>query len=82
MNTAKNSTKRHPKQQLPEHVDNIQPIAISVEEAAKAAGVGRTLIYEALSKNELASLKAGRRRLIRVEALRAWLRDLEQQTAA
>ncbi len=49
------------------------PIAISINEAARLAGVGRTRIYQALGYGELPSIKLGRRRLIRVAAVEAWL---------
>jgi hypothetical protein len=66
-----------------------EPEALNVKEAAARAGVSRTLLYEALSP-ELAeqrgwpilpSIALGGRRLIRVEALRAWLAALESRTA-
>jgi excisionase family DNA binding protein len=53
-------------------------LAVSVEHAAKITGIGRTGIFEAIRKKELASLKAGKRRLVRMEALREWLRRLEE----
>jgi excisionase family DNA binding protein len=34
---------------------------------------GRTTIYEALGSGALKSIKIGKRRLITIEALRAWL---------
>lgn len=48
-------------------------LAVSVIEAAGLAGVGRTTIYEAIQDGTLKSLKIGKRRLIRTEALRDWL---------
>lgn len=50
-----------------------EPLAVSPAEAARLAGVGRTSIYGALGSVALKSLKIGRRRLIPVESLRAWL---------
>lgn len=52
-------------------------LALSPAEAARAAGVGRTTLYLALSAGDLKSFRFGRRRLIRVEALEQWLRSLE-----
>ena len=54
-----------------------RPLALSPADAARAAGVGRTSLYLALSSGELKSFKFGRRRLIRIEALEHWLRQLE-----
>jgi excisionase family DNA binding protein len=52
-------------------------IAVSTDEAADLAGIGRTTIYEAIRSGDLKSLKIGRRRLIRVDALHDWLAELE-----
>ena len=47
--------------------------AVSPAEAARRAGLGRTTIYSALKDGQLKSLKIGARRLIMVDALKAWL---------
>jgi excisionase family DNA binding protein len=54
-----------------------EPIAVSPDGAARLAGLSRTRVYEALRDGSLASMKVGRRRLIRLEAMRAWLTALE-----
>lgn len=48
-------------------------IALSVSEAAAAAGISRAFIYRALSSAELPSSLLGRRRIIRVADLDAWI---------
>jgi excisionase family DNA binding protein len=50
-----------------------EPLAVSPGEAARLAGLGRTTIYSALGSGALKSIKIGKRRLITIEALRAWL---------
>ena len=50
-----------------------QPIAVSPDEAARLAGIGRTTLFAALAKGDLPSIKIGTRRLIRVDAIRDWL---------
>jgi excisionase family DNA binding protein len=50
-----------------------EALAVSPAEAARRSGLGRTTIYAALKGGELRSLKIGARRLILVEALKAWL---------
>lgn len=55
----------------------LQPIAVSPNEAARLAGVGRTTLYAALSAGDLKSIKIGTRRLITVDAIRAWLAQNE-----
>jgi excisionase family DNA binding protein len=56
---------------------NGDPEALSVPEAAARAGVSRTFLYERISSGELPTVKIGKRRLVRVEALRRWLKNLE-----
>jgi len=53
--------------------DHDNALAVSPAEAARRAGVGRTTLYAALKAGDLKSLKIGSRRLIMVDALRAWL---------
>jgi excisionase family DNA binding protein len=53
--------------------DKLEPLAVSVGEAARLAGVSRTMLYQALRSGGLRSLKIGSRRLITIEALDAWL---------
>jgi excisionase family DNA binding protein len=50
-----------------------EPLAVSPGEAARLSGLGRTTIYNALGSGALKSIKIGKRRLITIEALRAWL---------
>lgn len=52
--------------------------ALSIEEACRSAGIGRTLIYQEIKAKRLATLKIGRRRLVPVAALRAWLNAHQQ----
>jgi excisionase family DNA binding protein len=52
---------------------------LSVEATAKRIGVSRKTLYELWEKGEGPPwLRAGGRRLIRVDALEAWLRNREQ----
>jgi excisionase family DNA binding protein len=48
------------------------PMLLSVEEAATAAGISRTLLYELLSSNAIRSIKCGRRRLIERDSIKRW----------
>lgn len=54
-------------------VQPVQRAAISVPEAAKSAGLGRSSIYKAILNNSLPTLKVGGRRLVRPDDLTAWL---------
>lgn len=63
------------------HTDEPQTetrFALSIEEACKSAGVGKTLIYAEIKAKRLATLKIGRRRLVPIAALRAWLNAHQQ----
>ena len=55
-------------------------LAVSVEDAAAMAGIGRTTLYAALGDGSLRSLKIGKRRLIMVEALKVWIASHEAAT--
>jgi excisionase family DNA binding protein len=46
-----------------------KPIAVTVKAACRMGGFGLTKAYELIESGELASLKIGRRRLIRVDSL-------------
>lgn len=59
----------------------MEPEAISVAEAARRAGLGRSTFYEAIARGDVPTIKFGKRRLVRLESLRAWLRELEQLQA-
>jgi excisionase family DNA binding protein len=54
--------------------------ALSVEEAAKAAGVGRTLLFEEIRKGNITARKVGRRTIITIDDLDAWLKSLPKST--
>jgi excisionase family DNA binding protein len=51
-------------------------LALTVEEAAKASGVGRTTIFLELRSGRLKARKVGRRTVISVTDLHAWLEAL------
>lgn len=62
-------------------MEQARALAVRVEEAARLTGLGRTEIYKAIRDGRLASLKVGKRRLIRVAALQKWLASLEDSAA-
>jgi len=43
----------------------------SVREATQMLGIGRTKIYDMLSKGELASIQIGTRRLVKIDSIKA-----------
>ncbi len=48
---------------------------VSVDEAARALGIGRSALYSELAAGRLRSLKVGRRRLVPSGALVEYVRD-------
>jgi len=55
---------------------NPRPLALSVEQAAEAAGVSRSLLYQEMRAGRLKYVKIGARRVILVDDLRDWLLSL------
>jgi excisionase family DNA binding protein len=53
-------------------------LAISIKEAARRAGLGRTTMFAAIARGELKVRKAGRRSLILIDDLHAWLAALPE----
>jgi len=47
----------------------------SIAEACAAAGFGRTKLYELLDEGSVSTIKIGRRRLVRISSLLAFLDD-------
>jgi excisionase family DNA binding protein len=48
----------------------VEPLALSINDAAKALSLGRTSIYAMIADGRLETFKLGRRTLIRVESIR------------
>jgi excisionase family DNA binding protein len=58
----------------------VPPLAVSVDKAAVAAGLGRSTLYEAIRAGDLRSAKIGARRVILLDDLRLWLFALRDGT--
>jgi excisionase family DNA binding protein len=63
---------RHPKPQ-PEPERTIAPVSYSVEDAAKALGIGRTFVFQLIKEGQLKAVKIGRRTLVPVKEVEAFL---------
>ena len=48
----------------------MEPLALSINDAAKALSLGRTSIYAMIGDGRLDAFKLGRRTLIRMESIR------------
>jgi excisionase family DNA binding protein len=53
-------------------------LAIGIVEAARRTGVSRSSIYDAIGRGDLKVRKAGRRSLILVDDLKAWVCSLPE----
>ena len=48
----------------------MEPITVTVDGAKKALGIGQTKIYELIGEGRLATIKIGRRTLVKTESIR------------
>jgi excisionase family DNA binding protein len=48
----------------------MEVLAVSISDAAKALGLGRTSIYAMIADGRLEAFKLGRRRLVKVDSIR------------
>jgi excisionase family DNA binding protein len=55
------------------------PISVTIFEACKLSGISRSYLYQVMARGEVRSIKAGRRRLVLVASLRAWLESLSAE---
>jgi hypothetical protein len=55
---------------------DITPLAVSIADAARMSGLGRTSLYKKIQRGELAVKKSGKRTLVLISALKAMLDGL------
>ena len=60
----------------------MEKLLLTEEEARKALGLGRTKLYELLMAGEIESVKIGKCRRIRADALQTWLERMRQEQGA
>lgn len=53
----------------------MEPVATSINGAARALSLGRTSIYQLIKEGRLETVKLGRRTLIKVASIRALIDD-------
>ena len=56
----------------------MDPINLSIIEAARALGVGRSKLYELINAGKLKAVHLGTRRLVRVASIQAFSDSLEK----
>jgi excisionase family DNA binding protein len=54
-----------------------EPLSVDISEACRLIGLGRSKLYELLTAGEIQSVKVGKRRLVPMASLRAWLARLQ-----
>ena len=59
----------------------IPPLAVGPDEAGNITGHTRSAIYKAIAHGDLESFKSGKRRLILVKSLEAWLNRMAKDGA-
>jgi excisionase family DNA binding protein len=59
----------------------MEPFAISISEAVRLSGIGRSSIYEAIRRGDLLIRKSGRRSLVLTSELQRWLSELPTSEA-
>lgn len=59
----------------------VTQLAVGPDEAGRITGHTRSAIYEAIASGELASFKSGKRRLILIKELEAWLNRMASENA-
>ena len=62
--------------ELPTGEGRLDPIFVSVKQAAQALSISPWLCYQLLDEGKIASQYQGRRRLVRVDSLRAYADNL------
>ena len=62
-------------------MQRIEPYAISILDAVRLSGIGRSSIYQAICRGELPIRKSGRRSLILTADLQRWLSELPTSEA-
>ncbi|MCY1366958.1 hypothetical protein D9M69_538700 [compost metagenome] len=60
---------------------HLTPLAVGPEEAGRMTGHTRSAIYEAIARGDLESFKSGKRRLILIKQLEAWLNRMAKENA-
>lgn len=54
-------------------IGQVHRLAVRVEEAAEMLGLGRSTVFELLKDGSLASIKVGKRRLIPIQEITAFI---------
>ena len=62
-------------------IHQVPALALGIDEAARVIGVARSMMYEIVARGEIESFKLGRRRLILVKNLDAYINRVAKENA-
>ena len=60
----------------------LEPLAVTIPQACHLTGLARSSIYREIGAGRIKAVKAGKRTLLPMDSLRAWLAALPQSSAA
>lgn len=63
------------------HSEHAGRAALSVAEACKQIGIGKTTLYKLIRKKRIESMKVGKRRLISLKAVERFIEQHEKEEA-
>ena len=55
----------------------MNPVSVSINDAARTIGIGRTKVYELINDGSLATIKIGRRTLVKAGSIRQLVGEQE-----
>lgn len=61
-------------------LDKLEPMAVSVPEAARLLGVSKPKVYELIGHSDFPAFKIGGRTLVSADGLREWVRKQTEVT--
>lgn len=62
--------------------NSLEPLAVGILEGGRILGIKRSSIYREIAAGRIQAVKAGKRTLLPMASLRAWLASLPQSKAA
>lgn len=71
----------HSRRKQMNHAESPSSLSVSVEEAARLTSHSRSGIYEVIASGDLKAFKLGRRRLILMTELKAWIERVAKDGA-
>ena len=60
----------------------MEPVLLTVKDACKMLGLGSTKVNELIGKNDISSIKVGRRRLVVIQSVREFVLRNSQGVSA